>query len=55
MRPELARMFLSADPHSPPRWRVNGAVSQMEEFAQAFGCHAGDPMVQPPERRLELW
>jgi predicted metalloendopeptidase len=54
-RPEAARRLLSSDPHSPPRWRVDGAVSQMEAFARAFGCGAGDPMVQPPERRLELW
>jgi putative endopeptidase len=55
VRPESLRNWLVSDPHSPMRWRVNGAVSQVEAFARAFGCRAGDPMVQPAEGRLELW
>jgi len=54
-RPETMRMLLVSNPHSPERWRVNGTVSQVEAFAKAFGCHPGDPMVQSPEKRLELW
>jgi putative endopeptidase len=54
-RTEVLRNYLVSNPHSPVRWRVNGAVSQLDEFARAFGCRAGAPMVQPPERRLDLW
>jgi len=54
-RPEAARMYPLSDPHSPERWRVNGTLSQVEAFAKAFGCTAGDPMVQPADSRLELW
>jgi predicted metalloendopeptidase len=54
-RPEVLRNYLVSNPHSPDHWRVVGALSQMEEFARAFGCHPGDAMVQPPERRLDLW
>jgi putative endopeptidase len=54
-RPEILRMYLVSNPHSPERWRVNGTVSQLDEFAKAFGCQAGDLMVRPPEGRLELW
>lgn len=54
-RPEAERMYLVSDPHSPERWRVNGTVSNLEAFATAFGCHAGDPMVRPPAQRLQLW
>jgi putative endopeptidase len=54
-RPEAQRMYLVSNPHSPERWRVNGSLSQLEQFARAFGCKASDPMVQPPERRLDLW
>lgn len=32
--------------HSLPRWRVNGPLSNMEQFAKAFGCKQGDPMVR---------
>ena len=32
----------STDPHSAGAFRVNGTVSNMPEFAKAFGCKAGD-------------
>ena len=34
------------DPHSPYEFRVNGVVSNMPEFRQAFSCKAGQPMVR---------
>ncbi len=43
---KIARMYAQTDPHSPGRWRVNGAVSNMPEFQQAFGCKVGMPMVR---------
>jgi predicted metalloendopeptidase len=45
-RPEMARMQALSDPHSTAEWRVNGPLSNMPEFRQAFGCQAGDPMVR---------
>jgi putative endopeptidase len=54
-RPELARLVTLSDPHSLPHWRVFGPLSNMSEFAQAFGCRAGDPMVLAPEKRTEVW
>jgi predicted metalloendopeptidase len=41
-RPEEARVRAQTDPHSPGRFRVNGVVSNMPEFSQAFGCKATD-------------
>ena len=55
LRPEALRMQVQTDPHSPPHWRVDGPLVNLPEFAQAFGCKAGDPMVLNPDRRAEIW
>jgi putative endopeptidase len=45
-RPELARQRVTTDPHSPPPFRVNGPLSNLKEFADAFQCKAGNKMVR---------
>ncbi|OLE53758.1 MAG: hypothetical protein AUG51_11545 [Acidobacteria bacterium 13_1_20CM_3_53_8] len=55
IRPEAARQRVQTDPHPLGRFRVNGPLSNMPQFAQAFGCNIGDPMVRPPERRCQIW
>jgi putative endopeptidase len=54
-RPESLRSRVLTDPHSPEEWRVNGPLSNMPQFAQAFGCKPGDPMVRPPETVPHIW
>jgi predicted metalloendopeptidase len=54
-RQEMARLRALTDPHSPPRWRVNGPMSNIPAFAKAFGCKQGDPMVRPDSVRAEIW
>ncbi len=46
LRPETARTAVMTQGHSLDRYRVNNVVSNMPEFAHAFGCHAGQPMVR---------
>jgi putative endopeptidase len=44
-RPENLRVKALTDPHSPGKYRVNGLVVNMPEFAKAFSCKPGQPMV----------
>jgi endothelin-converting enzyme/putative endopeptidase len=53
VRPEAARIRAMTDPHSPPKYRTNGVVSNMPEFQQAFKCKTGQPMA--PEKRCRVW
>jgi putative endopeptidase len=54
-RPEAERLQVATNPHSPGKWRVNGPLSDMPEFRQAWGCKEGDPMVRPDSLRVRIW
>ncbi len=54
-RPEILRTLVNTDPHAPAQWRVNGPLSNMPEFAKAFGCKEGDPMVRSAALRAQIW
>ena len=45
-RPEAMRVQVQTNPHSPGRFRANGTVSNMPEFAKAFSCKPDAPMVR---------
>jgi putative endopeptidase len=51
-RPENKRVRAITDEHSPEEYRVNGVVSNMPEFANAFACKLGQPMVRPKPCRV---
>jgi putative endopeptidase len=44
--PQAWRLQVQTNPHSPGEFRVNGTVSNIDEFRKAFGCKAGQPMVR---------
>jgi endothelin-converting enzyme/putative endopeptidase len=54
-RPEDMRLRAMTDPHSPDKYRINGVVVNMPQFANAFACKAGLPMVNPPEKVCRVW
>jgi len=51
-RDESKRVRARTDPHSPPKYRINGLVVNMPEFREAFACKAGQPMVKDPVCRV---
>lgn len=53
MRPDFEKLLVSVDVHSPPRWRVNGALSATPEFGKAFRCKTGSTMV--PAKQCVVW
>ena len=52
-RPEFARLMTTINPHPLDRFRAIGAPSNLPEFARAFGCKSGDPMVR--SERCAIW
>jgi endothelin-converting enzyme/putative endopeptidase len=54
-RPDDLRVRAATDPHSPAKYRINGVLVNMPEFAKAFGCKAGQPMVRPAAQVCKVW
>jgi putative endopeptidase len=50
---QSARQSALTDPHSPGRWRTNGAVQNFDAFGKAFGCTKGQPMY--PVNSCRVW
>jgi putative endopeptidase len=46
---------LKSDSHSPPYYRINGAVRNLDEWYAAFDVKPGDKMYLPPEQRVRIW
>jgi putative endopeptidase len=55
MRDEAARQLLVTDPHSPPHYRINGIVRNLDEWYRAFDVKPGDQLYLPPDQRVRIW
>ncbi len=55
MRPEAQRTQIQTALHAPRQWRINGPLSNMPQFAAAFGCKPGDAMVRQDSLRPLIW
>lgn len=53
LRDEALRHLVATNPHSPPNLRVNGPLSNLPEFAEAFSCKPDAKMVK--KDRCEVW
>jgi predicted metalloendopeptidase len=54
-RPERERLQLLTDSHSPPRYRVQGPLANLPEFAKAFSCPADARALRAEGSRVNLW
>lgn len=55
VRPEEAVRRLAVDPHSPPEFRCNAVVRNIDAFHEAFGVTPDDALYLPPEERVRIW
>ncbi|KAH7340514.1 hypothetical protein B0J17DRAFT_651639 [Rhizoctonia solani] len=53
VKPAFAVQRARTDPHSPGQYRVDGTLSNIPAFAEAFGCKKGTRMN--PEKQCTLW
>lgn len=49
------REYVMSDVHSPPYFRVNGPLPNIDEWYKAFDVHAGDKLYIKPEDRVSIW
>ena len=46
---------LTVDPHSPPEFRCNGVIRNVDAFYDAFGVAEDDALFLDPQRRVRIW
>ena len=54
-REAMLRQLVKPDPHSPARWRVNGALPHIDAWYKAFNITSKDPLFIPKKNRVEVW
>jgi putative endopeptidase len=55
MTPQRLRNQVMTGPHSPPEFRVNGVVRNMDAWYVAFNVQPGDRLYLAPEARVKIW
>jgi putative endopeptidase len=46
---------LAVDPHSPPEFRCNGVIRNIDAFYDAFGVAESDELYLDPQQRVRIW
>ncbi|WP_433625979.1 M13 family metallopeptidase [Nocardia sp. CA-120079] len=54
-RNEEAIRRLATDPHSPPEFRCNAVVRNIDSFHEAFDVQPGDELYLEPAQRVKIW
>jgi endothelin-converting enzyme/putative endopeptidase len=55
LREGALRQRLLSDPHSPPYYRCNGVVRNVDAWYAAFDVKPGDSLYLAPEARVHIW
>ena len=55
VRPQEILRRTKTDVHSLGKWRVNGALRNIQAWYDAFGIQEGDPMWMAPAERINIW
>jgi putative endopeptidase len=55
VRPEETQRRLAIDPHSPPEFRCNQVVRNLDAFHAAFAVNEHDGLWLEPDRRVTIW
>jgi putative endopeptidase len=55
IRRERLITLARTNPHSAPKWRLNGSVSNMPAFYEAFDVKTTDSMYRPDSLRVKIW
>ncbi len=54
-RPAESIRRLAIDPHSPPEFRCNGVVRNIDAFYEAFDVREDDVLYLNPQQRVRIW
>ncbi len=54
-RDEALLRQLTDDPHPPAKYRINGALRNLDAWYEAFDVRPGDLLYVAPEQRVRLW
>jgi endothelin-converting enzyme/putative endopeptidase len=55
LREDALRELVVTDPHSPPQYRINGVVRNMDAWYEAFGVGEDAALYLAPEERVRIW
>jgi predicted metalloendopeptidase len=55
VREEKLREYTLTDPHPVSEFRVNGILSHVNEFYEAFDIKEGDKLYLPEDKRAHIW
>jgi putative endopeptidase len=54
-REAALRRQVTSDPHSPPEYRVNGPVRNIDAWYTLFNVKPGDALYLTPAERVRIW